>query len=368
VIPADGAAVMFGDKVAATHRAPSQAQIRELVGWLLDTTTSGLFETNSLCRQFAPAATYSREASGVLATVVSREEPLVLLWFRAEQLETINWAGNPHKPAEPDASTGTLNPRRSFEIWKETIHNQSESWSAPEVDAARNLGHSIMEVLQKRKLTELNAQLREALSDKDALIFQKDLLMQEVNHRVQNSLQLVQSMLSLQAEDSGDKRIRAHFDRASDRIMAIAMVHRRLWRSDHIQNVDFAIYIEELRDGLVETWGPEWRDQVTVHGQRVLVSTDTAVVLALVIVELLTNAVKYAYAGQPGPIHVSIEQTSQGLQVAVKDQGVGIAAEQSKKGLGSELTRGLIDQLDGELKVDSNTRGTSIVLDVPLLV
>jgi two-component sensor histidine kinase len=148
--------------------------------------------------------------------------------------------------------------------------------------------------------------------------------------------------------------------------MAIAMVHRRLWQADHIQSVDFTFYMQELRDGLTDTWGPEWRGQVTVHGQPFLVPTDTAVVLALVIIELLMNAVKHAYGGRPGPIEVMIEQAPLGLRVIVKDQGVGMAAGSPAQGLGSRLTRGLIVQLDGELKVDSSAQGTSIALSVPL--
>ena len=365
-LPADAAAVLFGDRVVATHLAPSQTQVRELVGWLLDTARSGIFETHSLVGQYRPAAEYAREASGLLATVVSREEPVVLLWFRAEQLETINWAGNPHTPAEASTAIGALNPRKSFEIWTETVHNQSEPWSPAEVDAARNLGRSIFELLQKKKVTELNAQLFRSLSDKEALLLQKDLLMQEVNHRVQNSLQLVNAMLTLQAQEARDEQVRAQFGFVSDRIMAIAMVHRRLWQTDHIQSIDFAFYLEEIRDGLVEIWGPEWGDQVTVHGQRILLSTDIAVVLALVIIELLTNAVKYAYGGRPGPIDVSIIQTSLGLDVVVKDRGVGMPTAQSKQGLGSQLTRGMVDELNGELKIDSSTQGTSIVISVPL--
>jgi two-component sensor histidine kinase len=261
---------------------------------------------------------------------------------------------------------GKLNPRKSFEIWKETVHNRSEPWSAVEVDAARALGRSVFEFLQKEKLREVNAQLRGALSEKEVLLRQKDLLMQEVNHRVQNSLQLVNAMLALQAQEAGDDRLKVQFDLASDRIMAIAMVHRRLWQADHIQSVDFTFYAQELRDGLIETWGPEWRGQVSVHGQPILVSTDIAVVLALVIIELLMNAVKYAYGGRPGPIEVRIEQAPPGLHVMVKDQGIGIPAGHSVQGLGSRLTRGLIDQLDGELKVDSSAQGTSIILSVPL--
>jgi light-regulated signal transduction histidine kinase (bacteriophytochrome) len=298
-LPAGGAAVVLGDKIGATQGAPSQAQIRDLVAWLLDGAQSDVFETSSLVRHYAPAAGYASEASGLIAVVVSRAEPIVLLWFRAEQLETINWAGNPHKPAEPGTAIGTLNPRQSFEVWKETVHNQSEPWSAVEVDAARTLGRSVLELLQTQKLREVNAQLRGALSEKEALLRQKDLLMQEVNHRVQNSLQLVNATLALQAQEACDGRLKAQFDLASDRIMAIAMVHRRLWQADHIQSVDFTFYAQELCDGLIETWGPEWRGQVSVRGPPILVPTDIAVVLALVIIELLMNAVKYAYGGRP---------------------------------------------------------------------
>jgi two-component sensor histidine kinase len=173
-------------------------------------------------------------------------------------------------------------------------------------------------------------------------------------------------MLTLQAKEAGDAGLRAQFDLASDRIMAIAMVHRHLWQTDHIQSVDFTFYMQELRDGLIETWGPEWRGQVTLHGQPFLVPTDIAVVLALVVIELLMNAVKYAYGGRPGPIEVRIEQAPLGLRVIVKDRGVGMAAGHADQGLGSRLTRGLIDQLDGELKIDSSAQGTSIALSVPL--
>jgi two-component sensor histidine kinase len=85
-----------------------------------------------------------------------------------------------------------------------------------------------------------------------------------------------------------------------------------------------------------------------------------------VVIELLMNGVKYAYGGRPGPIEVRIEQAPRGLHIIVKDHGVGMAGGHSEQGLGSSLTKGLIDQLDGELKVDSSAQGTSIVLSVPL--
>jgi two-component system, chemotaxis family, sensor kinase Cph1 len=365
-LPADGAAVRFGDRISRTGHAPSGEQIRELTEWLLRVAPNDPYETNSLVRQYAPAAAYAAEASGLLATVVCPEEPLMLLWFRAEQLETINWAGNPHKAAEL-AGAGTLTPRKSFEIWKEIVHQQCRAWSTAEVDAGGKLGRALCELLQQQRLRELNVQLRRTLSDKEALLAQKDLLMQEVHHRVQNSLQLVNAMLNLQARQAGGEPVKGQFDEASRRIMAISMVHQRLWRADHIQSVDFASYLEELRDGLVETWGQEWVGRIKVHGAHVRVPTNTAVVLALVITELLTNAVKYAYEGRPGPIDVKLMEAASTLHVVVKDQGIGVGGrEPSPSGLGSRLTRALIHQLEGELRVATGTPGTSIHISVPL--
>jgi light-regulated signal transduction histidine kinase (bacteriophytochrome) len=367
LVPADGAAVLFQNKVSRIGRAPTDAQIRDLVGWLLGSTPSEPYATNSLARQYSAAEAFAADASGLLATVVSGDEPIVLLWFRAEHIETINWAGNPNKPVEPGGELGTLTPRKSFETWKEMVRHQSQPWSVAEVDAARRFARAVLDLRQQNTLRELNVQLRRTLSDKEVLLAQKDLLMQEVNHRVQNSLQLVNSMLSLQARQVSDPEVRAYFDEASRRIMAISTVHRRLWRSDHIQSVDLGTYLEELRDGLLETWGSAWAGQIKVHARPVLIPTNQAVVLALVVTELLTNAVKYAYEGKPGQIDVTVRKEGRKvLWVSVKDQGVGVQASPSKSGLGSRLVRSLVGQLGGELEVAALSPGTSVTLTVPI--
>lgn len=365
-IPADGAALFSNGKVKATGYSPNETQIRELAEWLLEKDLPDPFYTKSLAEQFAPAAAYSATASGLLATVVSKHERLLLLWFRGEQVETINWAGNPHKPAEPGADFGTLTPRSSFETWKETVRNQSESWSVAEEHAARKLGRALFELQQQQTLTQLNVELRQALADKESLLVQKDLLMQEVNHRVQNSLQLISAMLTLQAREAADERVSTFFSQARHRITAISMVHRRLWRSGHIQTVDFGSYVEELREGLVESWGQEWRALLKVHGIPILLPTNTAVILALIITELLTNAVKYAYGGNPGAIDLRMGRSEGGLRIVVEDQGVGIDRDKTSDGLGSHLTRSLTEQLRGELRVRSSASGTSVILSVPL--
>ncbi|MCB5173919.1 histidine kinase dimerization/phosphoacceptor domain -containing protein [Microvirga lenta] len=368
LIPSDGAAVVFRGKVSQASYAPSEAQTRELADRLLRSDLSDPFATNSLVRHHSPAEAYAAQASGLLATVVSHEDPLVLLWFRAEHIETINWAGNPHKPAEPGEGMGQLTPRASFETWKETVRHQSRAWSIAEVEAARRLRRAVLDLRQQAALKELNVQLRRTLADREVLLSQKDLLMQEVHHRVQNSLQLVNSMLQLQVRQTSDAQVKAQFEEATRRIMAVSTVHQHLWRSDQIQSIDFGSYLEELREGLLEAWGQAWAEHIKVYAGQVLVPTNEAVVLALVVTELLTNAVKYAYAGAPGPIDVIAREDGQKvLRVTVEDQGVGMPGEAApKSGLGSRLVRSLIGQLGGELEVKSRSPGTAIILTVPL--
>ena len=368
LIPSDGAAVMFRDKVIQAGHTPSEAQTRELADRLLQSDLSNPFAINSLVRHHSPAEAYAAHASGLLTTVVSHEDPLVLLWFRAEHVETINWAGNPHNPAKPGEGMIQLTPRTSFEIWKETVRHQSWAWSLAEIEAVRRLRHAMLDLRQQAALKELNVQLRRTLADKEVLLSQKDLLMPEVNHRVQNSLQLVNSMLHLQARQTSDAQVKAQFEEATRRIMAVSIVHQRLWRSDQIQSIDFGSYLEELREGLLEAWGEAWAEHIKVHAGQVLVPTNEAIVLALVVTELLTNAVKYAYAGAPGPIDVIAREDGQRvLRVTVKDQGVGMPSEAaSKSGLGSRLVRSLIGQLGGELEVKSQSPGAAFSLTVPL--
>ena len=307
VLPSDGTATYrHGQIIAGFGHRPSNTEIGDLVSWLLRDGAPDLYAADRLSERHAPASAYRAQASGLLAVVISREEPLVLLWFRAERLEVINWAGNPHKPAEPGTMSGVLTPRTSFDVWREAVHGRSRPWTAAEIDAARRFRRALVDLGRQQRLEELNKRLRQTLSDKEELITQKDLLMSEVHHRVQNSLQLVNSMLGLQEREVADPVLAAHFAEARRRLLAVAAVHRRLWRSDHVESVSFDTYLHELRDGLVEGWGPSWDGNIGIRAAPVLVPTDTAVVLALVVTELLTNAVKHAYRGAPGPIDVIV--------------------------------------------------------------
>jgi light-regulated signal transduction histidine kinase (bacteriophytochrome) len=353
IVPSDGVAVCRGGQVTGAGHRPSDDEVRRLADWLLrDGGAPDPFATDRLSEYHAPA--YRALASGLLATAVSREEPLVVLWFRAERAQVIEWAGNPHKP---------------FELWRETVHGRSRPWTVAEVDAARRFRDAASELGRQRRLEQLNRRLRQALADKEALIAQKDLLMREVHHRVQNSLQLVNSMLRLQEGETTDPAVATRFAEARRRILAVSATHRRLWRSDQIQSVRFDTYLRELRDDLVEEWGRVWDGHLRIRAEPMPVPTDAAVSLALVVTELLTNAVKHAYQGAPGPIDVTVAGGPNGsIRIVVADQGGGMERVERPGGFGSRLMRLLIAQVKGEMAFQDNRPGTKVVLTAPLAV
>ena len=369
VVPSDGVAVCHRERVAGAGHRPSDAKIRALAQWLLHGGLPDPFATDRLAERYAPASAYRARASGLLATMVWREDPLVLLWFRAEQTEEIDWAGNPHKPVEPGSELGTLNPRRSFELWREIVRGRSRPWTDAELEAVRRFRDRVLELHQRQQLSALNQQLREALSEKEDLLTQKDLLMREVHHRVQNGLQLVNSMLRLQQREAADPVVAAHFAEACRRLTAVALIHQRLRRSDQVQSVAFDSYLGELRVGLVEGWGAAWDQYIQLQAAPVMLPTKEAVILALVVTELLTNAVKHAYGGKPGPIRVMVEEQSpKAIRITVEDHGTWAGGREWSDGVGSRLVRALLAPLKGKIGFEENRPGLRVVLEVPLSI
>jgi light-regulated signal transduction histidine kinase (bacteriophytochrome) len=366
LLPSDGFAVQADDAVTTAGRCPATAQVRELVDWLLHMHAPDPYATDRLSQSHAPAESYPTAASGLLGIIVSVGQPLVLLWFRPERTEVVNWAGNPHKPVEPGSGSGVLTPRASFELWRETVHGRSRPWTKAEVEAARRLKEQLVEISQRRRVEQLNCMLQQKIAEADRLIAQKDLLMREAHHRVQNSLQLVSSMLRLQQREFPDPSIQARFEETQQRILAVAAVHRRLWRSDEIETVRFDIYLREVLDGLVKAWGRQWEECIRLEGACPQIPTEKATLLALIVTELLTNAVKHAYGGEPGPIHIRLgEEPGRGIQVAISDHGRGIDQAARSDGFGSRLTNLLVSRLEGTMEFQDNFPGTKVVLTVP---
>ncbi len=362
MLDGDGVAVIRSREIAKWGRTPPDADIRPIADWVAGSGSGEVYTTRALPGE-APVSPEGRPlATGMLAMTLSRSEPWMVIWFRAEESEVVRWAGNPHE-AKQSGANGALTPRASFEAWSETVRGRARRWTVPEVEAAERLAGTVKNLWQTRRIQDLNKELMILVEQKEALAQQREYLLGEVNHRVQNSLQLVSSFLGLQAREAVDDAAKQAIEEARRRIAAVSLVHRRLYTSDQIRTVDAARYIDELLDEMAASMGPEWSSQMTRDLDPVLVSNDRAISLGLVLTELVINANKYAYDGRPGPVHVALSEHASGLRLTVSDNGKG--RDNARKGFGSRMLDALVNQLGGQLEYRDNRPGTRATLSVP---
>ncbi|WP_051272796.1 histidine kinase dimerization/phosphoacceptor domain -containing protein [Sphingomonas phyllosphaerae] len=358
---ADGLVLVRDHTLLSTGVAPADEDVFDLLRFAALREDGPVFATRELAIDWPDAAAFG-PVTGVLALRI--DDRHTLIWLRVEQIEEIEWAGNPHKaiPHDPNA---TLHPRASFESWHETVRGRARRWTLEQIEGANRLRRLLREARVSNELRRLNQELERTGAEKDALLAQKDLLMREVDHRVQNSLQLVSSFLAIQARDAGPGVVADQLREARSRLSAVALVHRRLYREDQIETIDLSRYLGELIEDLKASLGDEWSRHMILSIAPVLIPTDRAVNIGLIAAELVINATKYAYPEQSGgPIEITLEQYRNRLRLIVADQGVGKQGD--GEGFGSRMMRAVIQRIDGQMDYLDNEPGLRAVLTAPI--
>jgi two-component system, sensor histidine kinase PdtaS len=195
------------------------------------------------------------------------------------------------------------------------------------------------------------------------------LLTREMSHRVKNSLTSVVGLLRVQARSALSQDVKNALEDASLRVATIAQVHDHLWRSSHVGFVELVDFMSELCKKLKGTMGGH---TLHCHADAMLLSADHAIPLGLLINELVTNAVKYAYPEGGGVIEVNAREVGGHLHVEVSDQGIGLPdgfdIDQPQVSLGFKVIAGMVRQLQGHLTVTSNNpKGAHFLIDLPIL-
>ncbi|WP_174296754.1 histidine kinase dimerization/phosphoacceptor domain -containing protein [Sphingomonas bacterium] len=358
----DGLALVQDGEVSLYGTCPPADLVAELAAWSRAHRPGRPFASHHLSSVYPAAKSCAAEASGLLSIPLA-DEGATLLWFRAEQVEEVEWAGNPHKAVGHDPGA-VLTPRTSFESWTQTVRGRSQRWSLEEVEAARRIRRVFHEAHRNRQIVLLNNELQRTLADRDALIAQKDILMKEVDHRVQNSLQLVAAFLSIQAREAGPGAVSDHLAEAQSRLAAVALVHKRLYQGEEIATIDLSRYLEELLGDMKKTLGADWSRRMRVDLAPVLVPTDRAVNIGLIGTELVINATKYAYGGEAGPLDITLEQHRDQLRFVVADQGRGKSGD--GQGFGSRMLNAMVTSLSGSIQYDDNHPGLCAALVAPI--
>jgi two-component sensor histidine kinase len=203
----------------------------------------------------------------------------------------------------------------------------------------------------------------ELLAAKNA---ENELLLKEIHHRVKNNLEVVSSLLALQSAQVSDQSVKDAMLEGQNRVQSIGIVHQKLYRGENLAAVEMKDYFLNLGENVLDTFGADSRVTIECAMNELELDIDTAVPLGLIVNEILTNALKYAFPdGRKGAIKIQLEKTAPyNLRLKIADDGVGKSGSIQGTGFGSQLVALLTQQLDGKLhEQDQDQAGTLIWLD-----
>lgn len=197
---------------------------------------------------------------------------------------------------------------------------------------------------------EAEARIQQSLNEKEVLL-------KEVHHRVKNNLQVISSLLNLQSAQCSDPATIANFQESQNRVRSMALIHEKLYQSPDLEHVDFGSYLHSLVNSLASTYRINFdKVKLSINSDNISLNIDTAIPCGLIVNELVSNSLKYAFPdGKSGKVLVSCNKLRGDLyQLLIQDTGIGLPADFSiiqGNSLGLKLVSSLVKQIDGELKV-----------------
>jgi light-regulated signal transduction histidine kinase (bacteriophytochrome)/CheY-like chemotaxis protein len=338
LVPCDGVGIWMDGKWAAHGSTPPEAAIPSITRFAQTVAEGRVWGTHRLSASIPEAEDYASQAAGVLIIPLSQRPRDYLMFFRREIIQSLNWAGNPDKTYESGPLGDRLTPRKSFAIWKQTVHLQSNPWT----DEERHLAEAT-----RVAMVEVVLQHSELLADERSKAdVRQRMLNEELNHRVKNILAVIKSLVSHPTHANDD--LESYVSSLRGRIQALALAHDQVIRGDGGG---------ALLDLLSAELTP-YRNEgttITLDGPNVTLDARAYSVMALVLHELSTNAAKYGALSRAGgalDVRWSLDGVG-GFDLVWTESGGPKVRAPSRQGFGTVLIdRSVPFDLGGESTVD----------------
>jgi two-component sensor histidine kinase len=263
---------------------------------------------------------------------------------------------------------GNGHPYGVLEIDSDEQHDYDEHDIDYLTGFANVLAEAVATAARMAVLQSTVEQMKVLVEEKDRLLGQKNVLAEELQHRVRNNLQLVYGMLSKQLDDTPDRLGQRGIKAIARRVSTLAQVYDHLHGSEMTRTTDFASYVQSLCLNLAEIQdSPAGGVTLTCESDSIILDLDVVTALGLVVAELVTNAYDHAFADGEGSIGVSVRNDAGGVGTAtltVRDTGAGFKPQTESKRHGLGLVRRLIEQVRGTVILDSD-RGTVWTIQFP---
>ena len=379
---AQGAAVISAERCDLIGQTPPAAQVTALVHWLAQRGDDQVFHSDNLRRDIDELPELAAHAGGVLAVAISQIHSHYLLWFRPEQVRTVNWAGQPSKQV---GAQGTLDPRHSFERWQEQLHGYCEPWDAQVIEGVQELRTAVLGIVLRKaeELAQLTNELRRSNKELEAFSY-------SVSHDLRAPLRHIAGYTELLGEIEGQglsergRRFLQHIGEAAhfagslvDNLLNFSQMGRSALR---LSDVDLNALVEAIRNELA----PDYQGREIVWDIAALpkVIGDPAFI-NLALHNLLANAIKYTRGRTPARIQVSAVQHPDETEICVSDNGVGFDMAYADKlfgvfqrlhrmeefegtGIGLASVRRIIERHDGRVWANGQVdQGASFHFTLP---
>ncbi len=246
------------------------------------------------------------------------------------------------------------------DIYMKTVEGEFKHFAEIASPVRDNKGNPIQVTLV---VTDVTARKRAEEQVKSSLT-EKEVLLQEIHHRVKNNMMVITSLLSLQSRKFMDGTHREMFNESINRIKAMSMIHEKLYKSEDLARVDFKNYISEMVKEMYHSYGVEANRVILETSiEEIKLGLDTAIPFGLIVNELVSNALKHAFPGDlKGTIKVSMRHRNGSNELIVSDNGIGMPEKldiDNIDSLGINLVKSLTRQIKGEVDIIRNT-GTEV--------
>ena len=409
LVKATGAVICLENELTLLGSTPSKSAVRDLLAWLLSEYRQDVFFTNSLSQLYPKAQEFKDVASGLLAiSIVGNHTSYHLLWFRPEVIQTVNWGGNPNKPVlvENDGNL-QLSPRRSFELWKQTVQERSLPWQQVEIDAAQELRNMLMLAALEFSQTAL----QEAAERAQVANHAKSKFLAKMSHELRTPLNAILGFTQVMSRDNSlsaeqienlgiINRSGAHLLSLINDVLEMSKIEAgRLTLTEN----SFDLYqvldsIEEILQLKTRTKGIQLVFTGTSKVPQYVIADEGK--LRQVLLNLLENAIKFT---QTGSVNLQVKSKEEKLKsergedasvlplefylltFEVSDTGQGIAGEEldnifeafvqsetgrqsmQGSGLGLSITRQFARLMGGDISVTSIVdQGSTFTFTIPV--
>ncbi|VXB10302.1 MULTISPECIES: ATP-binding protein [Chryseobacterium] len=381
---ADGLAIISDNEIVTDGITPDQEIINNIVNWAYENTSDNVFISNSFLKDYGSELNLNSDTAGIIIYFVERSKKEILIWFRKEFDEHINWAGNPEKKIETFSKNGeeirTVSPRESFQVFTENIKGKSKRWSSKNQIAVHLIRDLIFETSHKQYITikKLNDQLKKVNEELDSFSY-------TISHDLGTPLTVMKlnaQMLLNSLGDIADKdknkinSIIGEIDNMAEMMQNVLQLSRAKHSEIQLETIETNLTIRKITENAKITYDSQ-KSMVVIKECPEVLADKT--MLHQVFLNIINNAVKYS-SDREQPI-IEIEGTEAGDQIIyrIKDNGIGIPEENKHRmfkifnrmdnakkfkgnGVGLSIVHRIMNRLGGNVDYESNKEGTCFIL------